>query len=127
MRITMVVLAVLFAAAPAITLVAVPVSTADIDGNWVGSIKTPFGDVQLGFTFKTEGTTLTGSMTSPEGVSRAISNGKIQGRELTFDVNGNGKGDSPDLSYRGVVERDQISLSWEVQYQFGSVILKKVK
>jgi hypothetical protein len=100
-------------------------TAADVDGNWIGSINTPFGDVQIGFTFKTNGATPTGSMTSPDGLSRPISNGKIEGSNLTFDINGNGN--SPHLSYAGVMDGDQIKISWEVQGRVREVVLKKVK
>ena len=118
MRITGAVLTVLLIALPTL-------SATDVDGNWLGTVRTPFGDVQIGFTFKTDGSTLTGTMTEPNGTLRAISNGKIDGNNLTFEVSSNGA--SPTLSYIGVLDGDHMNLSWEVQGQPRHLVVRKVK
>ena len=99
-------------------------AATDVDGNWLGSINTPFGDVQIGFTFKTDGSALTGTMTGPGSASRAISNGTIEGNNLAFEISGNGNG--PNLFYKGVVDGDHMNMSWEVQGQVRQVVLKRV-
>ena len=58
----------------------------DVTGKWVGSVDTPNGPFELTYEFKTEGEALTGSVTSNMG-TQEISNGKVAGDVLTFDVN----------------------------------------
>lgn len=58
----------------------------EIDGKW----KTTMGDqMELVFTFKTDGDKLTGTVESGMG-TMDISNGKINGDTFTFDVDLNG-------------------------------------
>jgi hypothetical protein len=58
---------------------------ADVTGKWVGSVDTPNGPMELSFQFKAEGEALTGSVASAMG-TQEISNGKVAGDVLTFDV-----------------------------------------
>jgi len=44
-----------------VLLYAVPARAADVDGKWTGSLATPNGDVNVGFEFKSDGATLTGT------------------------------------------------------------------
>ena len=57
----------------------------DVTGKWVGSVDTPNGPIELTYELKVEGETLTGTVTSAMG-SLPISNGKIAGDTLTYDV-----------------------------------------
>jgi hypothetical protein len=58
----------------------------DFNGLWEGSVKMPDGqELQLAFTFKVDGENVTGTVRSPMG-EVPISNGKIKGDEITFDV-----------------------------------------
>ena len=61
---------------------------------------TPNGPMELTFEFKAEGETLTGTVTSAMG-SLPISNGKVAGDLLTFDVDARGEQDHA----RGHAER----------------------
>ena len=54
-------------------------------GKWVGSVETPNGPIELTYEFKAEGETLTGTVASAMG-SLPISNGKVAGDTLTFEV-----------------------------------------
>jgi hypothetical protein len=58
---------------------------ADVTGKWAGSVDTPNGPLELTFEFKAEGEALTGNVTSAMG-TQEISNGKVVGDLLTFDV-----------------------------------------
>lgn len=58
---------------------------ADVTGKWAGSVDTPNGPLELTFEFKAEGETLTGSVTSAMG-PQVLTNGKVAGDVLTFDV-----------------------------------------
>jgi len=58
---------------------------ADPTGKWLGSVDTPNGPIELTFQFKAEGEALTGSVSSAMG-TQDISNGKVAGDALTFEV-----------------------------------------
>src|SRR5262252_10532033 len=86
-----------------LVLAAAPARAADVDGKWSGSLDTPMGAVQVGFTFKAEGTTLTGTTTGPDGTELAIKNGKIDGDKVAFLISVDFGGMALDLNYSGVV------------------------
>jgi hypothetical protein len=78
-------------AALAMTLSAATAMAADLTGTWTGEVKAPDGSVfPLTFTFKQDGTTLTGSVLVPQGDPIPISNGKVDGNKFTFDDSFNG-------------------------------------
>src|SRR5262249_58226852 len=70
----------------ALLLVAAPARAADVDGKWTGSLDTPMGAVNVGFNFKADGATLSGTTTGPDGSEIAIKNGKIEGDKISFLV-----------------------------------------
>jgi hypothetical protein len=60
---------------------------ADINGKWSAMLKGPDGnEFPITYTFKTDGTMLTGTVTSEIG-SFDISDGKVQGDSLWFTAN----------------------------------------
>jgi hypothetical protein len=67
-------------------------AATDVTGTWVGEMKAPDGTAgfPLSFTFKQDGTKVTGSVQGPQGDPIAISDGKIDGDKLTFSVSFNG-------------------------------------
>ena len=95
----------------AIVLVAAPARAADVDGKWTGSIDTPMGAIQVGFNFKADGATLTGSTTGPDGAEVAIKNGKIDGNKISFNVSIDFGGMSLDFVYTGTVSPDTLQMS----------------
>jgi hypothetical protein len=114
-------------AALALTLTAVPARAADVDGKWTGSLDTPMGAVQIGFTFKADGATLSGTTTGPDGSELPIKNGKIEGDKITFVVSVDFGGMAFDLNYSGVVKPEQISLTMDVMGMPFSFDVKKAK
>jgi len=60
-----------------------------INGKWIGNISSPQGDMELTFTFKVDGDTLTGSDTSPMGETE-LSKGVVNGNDFSFDVDAGG-------------------------------------
>src|SRR5262245_36110897 len=111
----------------ALLLAAVPARAADVDGKWSGSLDTPMGAVQVGFTFKAEGTTLTGSSTGPDGTELAIKNGKIDGDKVAFLISIDFGGMALDLNYTGVVKADSIELTLDVMGMPFNFVVKKAK
>jgi len=96
-----------------VLLCAVPALAADVDGKWSGSLSTPNGDVTVGFEFKSDGATLTGSTTGPDGAAVPIKNGKIEGNKITFLVSLDFGGMPIDLNYTGVVSPAEIKMTAE--------------
>ena len=87
-------------------LIAVNLSFAqDVNGRWTTQMDTPNGPMEMQFTFKTVGDTLTGQVEGPMG-SMPIINGKKNGSAFTFDVSFNGM----TLNHQCVVEGDSISM-----------------
>ncbi|MFZ0454183.1 MAG: sialate O-acetylesterase [Ignavibacteriaceae bacterium] len=78
----------------------------NLDGSWKGIMSTPNGDMDLVFTFKVDGDTLNGNVTSGMG-TLPIENGKVNGNKFSFDVNVNGQ----IISHTGVLDNETVKLS----------------
>jgi hypothetical protein len=111
----------------ALMLSAVPARADDVDGKWTGSLDTPMGAVQVGFNFKADGTTLTGTTTGPDGSEIAIKNGKIDGDKITFLVSIDFGGMGLDLNYSGVVKKDTVELTLDVMGMPFNLVVKKAQ
>jgi hypothetical protein len=76
------------------TAVATPVAATaatDITGIWSGNLSTPSGNsITFTYTFKVDGTKLTGTVVGPRGDPRSMDNGKVDGNTLSFGVSVNG-------------------------------------
>ena len=97
-------------AAMALALSAATAMAADVTGSWTATMQGPDGGggMQLTFTFKQDGGAVTGTVVTPQGGDPiAISNGKIDGDKLTFDVSFNGM----TIHHAGTVTADEIKLS----------------
>jgi opacity protein-like surface antigen len=111
----------------ALVLAAAPARAADIDGKWSGSLDTPMGAVMVGFNFKADGGTLTGTTTGPDGTEIPIKNGKIDGDKISFVVSIDFGGMAFDLNYTGVVSPDTAKLTIDIMGMPLSFEVKKVK
>lgn len=82
---------------------------ADVTGTWSAEMKTPDGNsFPLTFTFKQDGTALTGTVQGPQGDPIDISNGKVDGNTFSFDVSFNGM----TIHHNGtVVSDDEIKMT----------------
>ena len=101
---------------------------ADIDGKWTGSIAGMDGNnIQIAYTFKADGTTLTGTTTGPEGKEIAIKDGKIDGNNISFSVTFDFGGQEMKIDYKGVVSADQVKLTFDMMGQSSDIVLKKAK
>ncbi len=75
----------------AMTLSAATALAADVTGTWTAEAAAPDGSTfQLTFTFKQDGTKLTGTVQGSMGEPLEITNGKIDGDKFSFDVSFNG-------------------------------------
>jgi hypothetical protein len=114
-----------FALVTLILLLSVPLFAADVDGKWTGSIASPNGEVPVGFTFKADGAKLTGSTMGFDGSEVPISEGKVDGNNITFKVSLDFGGMPFVLNYKGVVSPAEIKLTGEAAGMPFEVLLKK--
>ena len=61
------------------------IDESKINGKWIGKVSGPQGEMELTFTFKVNGDTLTGTDSSSLGVIY-LTNGSVNGNDFTFDV-----------------------------------------
>ena len=111
----------------AVMLAAVPARAADIDGKWTGSLDTPMGAIMVGFNFKADGATLTGTTTGPDGGEIAIKNGKIDSDKISFVVSIDFGGMALDLNYTGVVKPETVQMTLDVMGMPFNFEVKKAK
>ena len=111
----------------ALLLWAAPAMAGDVDGKWAGTVSTPGGDLEVAYDFKSEGPTLTGTTTSPDGSTVTIKDGKIDGNKITFNVSLDLGGMVIDISYTGVVSAEEIKLTAEFAGMPFEYSVKKAK
>ncbi len=100
---------------------------ADIDGKWAGSIAGMDGNnMTIGFTFKADGTTLTG-VHIVNGQETPIKDGKIEGNNISFMVTLDLGGQETKIPHKGVISGDQIKMTYEMMGQPGEILLKRAK
>ena len=109
----------------AVLLCAAPAFAADVDGTWAGTVNTPMGDFPVGYEFKADGTTLTGSMLGPDGAGIPIKNGKIDGNKIAFSVTLDFGGMTIDLSYTGEVSPTEIKMTGDFAGMPFEFVVKK--
>ena len=98
---------------------------ADVDGKWAGTIATPNGDLPVGFTFKADGAKLTGTTMGFDGTDVAISEGKVDGKNISFKVTFDFGGMPFELNYKGVVSPTEIKITGEAAGMPFEVVVKK--
>jgi hypothetical protein len=75
-----------------------------IDGNWKGSRETPNGTMELNYTLKVQGDTLTGVLKSQFG-EVPLEKGKVDGKKFSYSINFNGN----SIDFTGeLISEDQI-------------------
>jgi hypothetical protein len=85
---------------------------ADITGTWKGEANPNGRGGPPTFTFKQDGAMLTGK-TSMRGNEIEISNGKVDGEKLWFEVSFEGQNGKMTMKYSGTVEGSTMKLSVE--------------
>ncbi|MBF8269532.1 MAG: hypothetical protein HW386_1241 [Gammaproteobacteria bacterium] len=99
-----------------ILFIALPLSAhaADITGAWTAKFNTQIGEQSYTYDFKVEGTTLTGTITTPNGAA-TLTDGKVEGTTVTFTENLNYQGQALIIGYKGeIVSDDEISFTRNV-------------
>jgi|WetSurMetagenome_2_1015567.scaffolds.fasta_scaffold466167_2 hypothetical protein len=102
---------------------------ADIDGKWTGSISGPDGGagMSVNYTFKADGTTLTGTTTGPENSQIPLKNGKIEGNNISFSIVIDMGGQEMKMDFKGVLSGDQIKMSFDMMGTPSEFIVKRAK
>ena len=59
-----------------------------IDGNWKGTRETPNGSLEINYTFKVEGTALTGTWKTEFGEAK-LEKGKVDGKKFSYTISFN--------------------------------------
>jgi hypothetical protein len=114
-------------AALMMTFCAANAFAADVTGKWTGNMAGPGGDgFQLTFTFKQDGAKLTGTIDGPMGEPMEISEGKVDGDKLSFNVSFNGM----TIKHEGVLTGETIKLTTKSDggdFPGGEMTLTRVK
>lgn len=87
---------------------------ADVTGKWVAQVEGRQGTTENTFNFKVDGTTLTGTMATSRGESE-ISEGKVEGDEISFVIVRSMGENEMKLLYKGKVSGDEITFTREFQ------------
>lgn len=86
-------------------------AAADVTGKWTGQVPGRGGETQdTTFNFKVSGSTLTGNMVNPRGET-AISDGKVDGDNLSFSVSLSFGGNDIKLLFKGKVTGNEIKFT----------------
>jgi hypothetical protein len=107
------------------TMCALVASGADISGNWKGSAETPNGTIERTFTFKVDGSKVTGETTSQLGKS-VINDGKLDGDNLTFTITINFQGNEMKVNYKGKVNEAGNEIKFTAEAQSGDFTIEYV-
>jgi len=84
---------------------------ADVSGKWVAEVPGRQGQTQTTtFTFKVEGDKLTGTISTPRGET-PISDGRVQGDEISFTQVIEAGGNQMKFLYKGKVSGDEIKFT----------------
>lgn len=78
---------------------------ADFSGKWTADVQGRMGTQTLTLNFKVDGSTLTGTITTQRG-DADITNGKIDGDNISFDQTMNFNGNSMTINYKGTAQAD---------------------
>lgn len=88
---------------------------ADISGKWIAEQESPQGTQQTTFDFKVNGTSLTGTVAGGRGGDSEISEGKVDGNDITFAVVRTMGENEMKTLYKGVLSGDEIKFTVERQ------------
>ena len=93
---------------------------ADISGKWVSEIQGKGGEpMSITYTFKAEGSDLTGTMGGPMGGENPISEGKIDGDNISFVMKMSFGENEMTMKYKGKIVGAEIKLTMEMEGGMG--------
>ena len=96
----------------ALAVIALPAAAQDVAGKWNATMESPMGEMSMSFEFMVESDELKGTTTNDFMGELPISDGKVDGNELSFKVAmEGGPGGAMTMTYTGVLEKDEITLT----------------
>jgi hypothetical protein len=108
-----------------LALLAAPIFAADIDGKWTGTIDGGAGPMQLVYSFKADVATLTGSTIGPDGMEVKLSDGKIDGNNISFNLTLDFGGQSITIAAKGVLSGSDLKMVLDFMGMPFEFVLKK--
>jgi hypothetical protein len=90
---------------------ALSAAAADIAGTWKATAEGPNGNLERTFVFKVDGAKLTGETTSAMMGKSVITDGKVDGDNVSFTITGKFGDNEIKLSYKGKVTGDELRLT----------------
>ena len=112
--------AILLLSAAAFAMAAPP---NPVDGKWQGTVSGPNRDITITFTFKADGTKLTGTVVTPNGDQQPISDGKIESDKISFKT----QFQDNTIEHEGAVSGDTIQLNVNGPWGEMDMTLKRVE
>lgn len=109
-----------------IAVFAISASAADISGNWKATAEGAAGNMERTFTFKVDGNKLTGETTSSLVGKSTITDGKVDGDNVSFTINVKFQDQEMQLNYKGKLTGNELVLTVEVAGQAVEWHAKKV-
>jgi hypothetical protein len=117
---------ILILGAIALLGLAISVLAADVNGKWESERQGRDGTVsKTYYEFTVKGTEVTGKMTSERGgtpTETPITEGKLEGNNLSFTIVRSFGGNEMKQLYKGVVEGDKITFTVEMEGGFGGMM-----
>ena len=97
--------------AAALSTLPLQAAEAPVAGKWTAQVPGRDGQTRdVTFNFKTAGDKLTGTMSGRQG-DLEITDGKVKGDEVSFDVTMNMQGNTMKMTYKGKVAGDEIKFT----------------
>jgi hypothetical protein len=85
---------------------------ADVTGKWTGEMPGRGGNPRaVTLELKADGATLTGTMSGAQGRQNEITEGKVNGDQVSFVVKNNFQGNEVKTTYNGKVAGDELKLT----------------
>ena len=97
-----------------VLIAALNVFGAEVSGVWKATAEGPQGQMERTFTFKADGSKLSGETVSQMMGKSAIENGKIDGDNLSFQIKVKFQDQEMVIQYKGAVKGDSIKLTAEL-------------
>ena len=91
-------------------LFAIAALAADVTGKWTAQVPGRNGNQELTFNLKQDGGTVTGTITGGRG-DQTISNGKVDGDNISFDVELTFGDNKITQNYKGTIAGDEIKFT----------------
>lgn len=85
----------------------------DVTGTWKGTAETPNGTIERTFVFKADGNKLSGETSSEMMGKSTITDGKIDGDEISFTIQVKFQDNEMKLNYKGKVADGKIQFHVE--------------